>query len=316
MNGRLLSLCLLAYPRARRVRDGEVLRDLATELSARRGAIREAFGLIRGGLAARWEDAACGARAPWGDGLRRLALPLAAANAAVWVVGALRWGTFDLGKFWTVLAAGSLIALAGAVARSRVPALLGALMVLGALLLDGVRSGLSDAYHVSPFDASLGYLPIDLFGAWIPAAALLAAAALALPVGGERRARTLASRAALGALPALALILLYRHRPLGTPDTVLVLSLGALPPLAAIGGTLGARRNPVAAVAAALALAAWTPEAVWLGTGYLPIEPASLPLPLALALVLALWSFGGLIAGLAVLGLAKRAAHQPPPAPS
>ena len=58
MRERLLRLCLLAYPRARRARDGTVLRDLASELSARRGAAREAIGLIRGGLEARATDLA------------------------------------------------------------------------------------------------------------------------------------------------------------------------------------------------------------------------------------------------------------------
>lgn len=125
MNERLLRLCLLAYPRAWRARHGKVLLDLASELAAQHGATGEALGLIRGGLAARWQDAPSGARAPWGNALGRVALPLAAATASLSVVGALQFGTLDLGKFWTALLAGSLIALAGAVARSRVPTLLG-----------------------------------------------------------------------------------------------------------------------------------------------------------------------------------------------
>jgi hypothetical protein len=54
--GRLLDLCLLAYPRQRRTRDGAHLHDLASELAASNGVAREAFGLLRGGLAARWGD--------------------------------------------------------------------------------------------------------------------------------------------------------------------------------------------------------------------------------------------------------------------
>lgn len=49
----MLNLCLLAYPRAVRARDGEHLRDLATDLAGDHGFLREAFGLLRGGLAER-----------------------------------------------------------------------------------------------------------------------------------------------------------------------------------------------------------------------------------------------------------------------
>lgn len=189
--------------------------------------------------------------------------------------------------------------------------------MLGTLLLDGVRSGL--AHHAPRLGADLGHASVDLFAAWIPAAALLAAAALA-PVSVERRPRTLAARTVLGALPALTLLLLVPHLPLGTPATspevlVLLLTLAALPPLAAIAGALAARRNPAAALAAALVLAAWTPEAIWLGTGhlsleigsYLPIESDSLPPALAL------YAVADLIAALVVLGLVRHAARQIPP---
>lgn len=217
-----------------------------TELSAPRGPTREALGLIRGGVAARWEAVASDARAPWGDALRRLTLPLAAATSAILVGGWAVGGTLDLGVVWTALLAGSLIALAGAVAQSRVPTLVGALMVLGARGAVGARR-----WHSR--DAARGFPRQPLRG------------------------------------PA---------RP-----------LGALPPLAAIAGALGARRYPAWALAAALALVVWTPEAVWVGTGFLPIDDVSLPLALAM------WSGGGLIAGLAVLGLVRRAARQPPPGP-
>jgi hypothetical protein len=53
MRNRLLDLCLLAYPRAVRSRDGEHLRELATDLAGDHGILREAFGLLRGGLAER-----------------------------------------------------------------------------------------------------------------------------------------------------------------------------------------------------------------------------------------------------------------------
>lgn len=50
---RLLDLCLLAYPRQVRARDGDHLRELAADLAGDHGALREAFGLLRGGLAER-----------------------------------------------------------------------------------------------------------------------------------------------------------------------------------------------------------------------------------------------------------------------
>jgi hypothetical protein len=53
MRRRIIELCLLAYPRSRRRVDGEVLRDLALDLADTRGTAREAFGLLRGGLAER-----------------------------------------------------------------------------------------------------------------------------------------------------------------------------------------------------------------------------------------------------------------------
>lgn len=50
---RLLALCLLAYPRGRRTKDGAYLRDLALELSETYGVGRQALSLLRGGLAER-----------------------------------------------------------------------------------------------------------------------------------------------------------------------------------------------------------------------------------------------------------------------
>jgi len=49
----MLNLCLQAYPRAVRARDGKHLRELATDLAGDHGFLREAFGLLRGGLAER-----------------------------------------------------------------------------------------------------------------------------------------------------------------------------------------------------------------------------------------------------------------------
>jgi hypothetical protein len=67
MRERLLDLCLLAYPRARRERDRDYLRDLALDLAETQGVLRQAWSLLAGGLRARIEVPR---RAP-GAGLRR-----------------------------------------------------------------------------------------------------------------------------------------------------------------------------------------------------------------------------------------------------
>jgi hypothetical protein len=297
-----------AYPRERRLRDGAALRDLAAELGERHGSRREAIGLLRGGLAARAEGMASAARAPWGEALRRLALPLAAVNAAIWVAGAARLETLDLGVFWTLLLAGSLVALGGAVARARAPMLIGTLVVLATLLADGVRTGLGHGSRPAVLDASLGNLAVDVYAAWLPAAALLVAAALALPARGDWRPRALAARGGLASLPAVVLVLLMPGVPLYASEEVglVVAVLGAVPPLAAVAGALLAGRDPALPLVGALLLVAWTPEAVWLATGLLPVDNATL------ALALGLWTVGGAVAAAAVAGLvvlARRPAH-------
>jgi hypothetical protein len=47
---RLVDLCLLAYPRDRRERDRDYLRDLALQLAETYGLRRQAMSLVRGGL--------------------------------------------------------------------------------------------------------------------------------------------------------------------------------------------------------------------------------------------------------------------------
>jgi hypothetical protein len=50
MSRRLLELCLLAYPRARRERDRAYLRDVALDLAESHGLARQALSLLLGGL--------------------------------------------------------------------------------------------------------------------------------------------------------------------------------------------------------------------------------------------------------------------------
>lgn len=80
MSDRVLRLCLLAYPRELRGRDGEELLALAAELADDHGTTREALGLLRGGWAERRRRASRG---------RRAALALTAATAVT--LGALTW---------------------------------------------------------------------------------------------------------------------------------------------------------------------------------------------------------------------------------
>jgi len=81
MSDLLIDLCLRAYPRPARDRDGELLRDLALELGADHGAVREAFGLLRGGLAQRWRHTRPRQRAMLAVGGAGLAVALLAGPA-------------------------------------------------------------------------------------------------------------------------------------------------------------------------------------------------------------------------------------------
>jgi hypothetical protein len=55
MRRRLLGLCLLAYPRARRAVDRDYLRDLALDLAEAQGFLRQVWSLLGGGLRERIE---------------------------------------------------------------------------------------------------------------------------------------------------------------------------------------------------------------------------------------------------------------------
>jgi hypothetical protein len=55
MRRRLLELCLLAYPRARRERDRDYLRDLSFDLAETDGLGRQAISLLFGGIKERIE---------------------------------------------------------------------------------------------------------------------------------------------------------------------------------------------------------------------------------------------------------------------
>ena len=81
MSRRLIGACLLAYPRDVRRRDHDHLRDLALELGGEHGFVREAFGLLRGGLVERWRGAGSRRRAVVAAGGAALALVILTAPA-------------------------------------------------------------------------------------------------------------------------------------------------------------------------------------------------------------------------------------------
>jgi hypothetical protein len=84
MSRRLVELCLLAYPRARRDRDGEFLRDLALELADTDGLARQAWSLLMGGV----KDRVAAHRGSLGGRWRARSRRAAVAAVAVLTVGA------------------------------------------------------------------------------------------------------------------------------------------------------------------------------------------------------------------------------------
>jgi len=77
---RMLRTCLRAYPRDVRERDGDELLELAADLAADHGLVREALGLVRGGCAERRRGAG-----------RRRRTTVALATAAASALAVLTW---------------------------------------------------------------------------------------------------------------------------------------------------------------------------------------------------------------------------------
>ncbi len=257
MSDRLLRLALLAYPRAARARDGDVLFELSRELVAD-GApvVRECAGLVRGGVAARVRLAAGEiADAPWREALSRLVLPLAAAMLALMAVGASRGGV-AMGWTWTLALVGAGCALAGAAWGRRDAALVGALVAGASLALDATRD-LAGAG--SRWVADAGVASVNPLAMWICAGALLLLAAAATPAARGDGIR----RAAWGAAPACALVVVARLEPAWAEATVVQGAL-ALVGAVLVVGLVRLRRDPAGALAATLVALAAAPPAVWL----------------------------------------------------
>jgi len=285
MSDRLLRLALRSYPRERRERDGAVLLDCAAELASAGGSsrIREAAGLVAGGVAARAGTARADlASAPWRRTLEALAVPLAAATLAVWAAGAkpVLAVPGPAGRWWSAILVAAAVALIGTLARRRGLALAG---WAGTLACFGHSLVMNQAAaQPARFPGSLGSFGLDVGATFLPLMLLGAAAAIA--VRGPARPGDLAWLA----LPVVAVAL-------SDPAPWLVLGLIAAPFVVAAA----ANADPVRRLSTALLGAVAAPEAVWLSTGVMPY-----PGPVAALVVLAA---GAALAGAAVLALAVRA---------
>lgn len=281
---RALRLCLRAYPRERRERDGEVLLSLAHELCGGGSTSwREAAGLLRGGVTERarirWRGLV---RAPWRAALATLALPLAAVHLAVWVAGIARlYDPLPLGKWWTLVLGGSLLAVIGAALRRRAVATAGSLGVLVALAHYGLSTYIDGAgAQPAHFSSELAGIPFELDSAMLPAALVLFLASLALPrrpVAPVRGLLTLLG----AALPAIGLLLLALSRRSGTADPggeltaadpggALTAALLVLAALTAVWCAFRRRREPVMGPFGAIVLAVAAPAGAWILPSLLP----------------------------------------------
>jgi hypothetical protein len=299
MRDLLLRLCMRAYPRSMRKRDGEVLLDLTRELVEDGSpAFRQAAGLLRGGTRSRLRHAASGSQClPWSEARSRLALPLAAALFAVALAGAehstpgLAW----IGWSWALTLVGATAALAGAaIGRSDLTAA-GALVLAAMLAVDGVR----DVYGAgSRWAVPVGDSVVDVLVMWAPAALLLLACAGAV----ERApAHVGATRLAWGMVPAVVLVVIAAERTTAAEATLVFGGLVASACLVA-AGVIRRRNDRAATLGSALVLAAATPAGLWLSMMLLPAADSW-----GGVLPLVYFGLAGSVAAAGVLGLARLA---------
>jgi hypothetical protein len=298
MRDLLLRLCMRAYPRSMRKRDGEVLLDLTRELVEDGSpAVRQAAGLLRGGTRSRLRHAASGSQSlPWSEARSRLALPLAAALFAVALAGAehstpgLAW----IGWSWALTLVGATAALAGAAfGRSDLTAA-GALVVGAMLGVDGVR----DVYGAgSRWPVPAGEAVVDVLVMWAPAALLLLACAGAV----ERApAHVGVARLAWGIVPAALLVVIAAERT-NAAEAILVFG-GLVASACLVAAALLRRHDRAAMLGSALVLAAAAPSGLWLSTILMPIADSW-----GGALPLVYFGLAGFVAAAGVFELARLA---------
>ncbi len=177
MRERVLRLCLYAYPVSSRMRDGQAIIDLASELAAESGwaFAREVVGMIRGGLGARaklvWLDFT---GAPWRAALESLALPLAVAMLCLYF-GEVMCTFPGFGHWmgvWALLGVlGGAASVWGAASRRRPLTVMGSLLLLGLMIFEAFSS-------LAPVDGvrwSASFLngQLNVLAMWLPVPVLL-----------------------------------------------------------------------------------------------------------------------------------------------
>jgi hypothetical protein len=299
MSDRLLRICLRAYPRKARERDGEVLLDLARELvDGGSPALWQAAGLLRGGASARLLRAPGEpAKTPWLEARLRLALPLAAALLALGLVGVERStdGLAWIGWSWAVALTGAAAAFAGAALGRRGLTAAGALMIVTMLGLDAVR----DLYGAgSRWSVGASSFVVDVLVMWLPAALLLLACAGAVQ---RAPAQVALRRMAWGVLPGVVLLLLSSERPSAAEGILIFGGFVAAAALVVVG-VARRRADPATTLAAALVLAAVAPQALWLSAALLPPPDSG-----TAALPILYLTLTGALAAAGIVGLARLA---------
>ncbi len=269
-----------------------------TPAAPRRGARGPAWS------AAVWPSAfdfgAVGSSAPWRAALARLALPLAAVSLAVWAAGVGSVDPVPLGKWWTLLLGGSLLAVIGAALRWRMVASVGAIGALIALSTAGYEGYFQPiAAGSAHFRAYFAGTQTDLDSVMLPAAVMLVLASLALPRRPTPCARALVTLSG-AALPAVGLWLFAVFAGPSSTDvgSVLVAAVFIFAALVVIWCAVRRRHDPVGATLGAIVLAVAAPAGVvlfpsllphggaWTGVGIAVLLAAAVMAPIAcLALV-------------------------------
>ena len=217
-----LRLALLAYPAHMRAAHGAELVGTALDaIDARASSrLREAFGLVAGGLQARGgTEAAASPRDVWLGGLRLAALPLAVVNAAIALSGLVATVMSEGGWFfqpslawWIAATVAAALLLVGVCVRRPFLARSGAVVAVTLVLIDLVYPpATTEQDVVSQFDA------LTYFGAnhanvprghqWLGATLVLAVAAVCVGRGPGRSA----IRTAAAAASAIALAYVAAH---------------------------------------------------------------------------------------------------------
>lgn len=284
---RRLRAALRAYPRDVRRTGGDVLLGLAQDLidDGTSSVNREALGLIAGGLSARAQRIA---RGGWEEGLRRAALPIAAAFLAVacGAVAALLPAAAWPGWSAVAVLGAPALAVFGLLAGRRGPVLAGAagLVVLGIAQSNSHVQALNLVSSVVWGQPGSGF-DVPLLGAAIPGALVLLGAGAAIDPRRAERSTVLATLAWVAAGAVAVRFAISHTGPAATQALTVgdlafdgvgacmaaygVAALGAL-----VVGVARRRRDPAGLPAAVLAALTLLPGAAVYVAASLPLDPA------------------------------------------